>query len=76
MTQKRIKQIEQRIARIKHALQEIGAMRPGSLTRQFKDRENPPEEEPHGICTSGISKGDSRPDSDPQEVQALGRPVG
>ena len=40
MTQKRIKQIEQRIARIKHALQEIGAMRPGSLTRQFKDREN------------------------------------
>jgi hypothetical protein len=40
MNQKRIKQIEQRIARIKHALQEIGAMRPGSLTRQFKDREN------------------------------------
>jgi len=40
MTQKRIKQIEQRIARIKHALQEIGAMRPGPLTRQFKDREN------------------------------------
>ena len=40
MNQKRIKQIEQRIARIKHVLQEIGAMRPGSLTRQFKDREN------------------------------------
>ena len=40
MIQKRIKQIEQRIVRIKQALQEIGAMRPGSLTRQFKDREN------------------------------------
>jgi len=40
MNQKRIKQIEQRIARIKYELQEIGAMRPGSLTRQFKDREN------------------------------------
>ena len=40
MHQKQIKHIEQRIARIKHALQEIGAMRPGSLTRQFKDREN------------------------------------
>ena len=37
MNQKRIKQIEQRMARIKHALQEIGAMRPGSLTRQYKN---------------------------------------
>jgi hypothetical protein len=37
MTQKRISQIEQRIDRIKKALQEIGAMRPGSLTRQYKD---------------------------------------
>jgi hypothetical protein len=37
MSQKRIKQIEQRIDRIKKALQELGAMRPGSLTRQYKD---------------------------------------
>lgn len=37
MSQKRIRQIEQRIDRIKKALQEIGAMRPGSLTRQYKD---------------------------------------
>jgi hypothetical protein len=37
MSQKRIKQIEQRIDRIKRALLEIGAMRPGSLTRQYKD---------------------------------------
>jgi hypothetical protein len=37
MSQKRTRQIEQRIDRIKQALQEIGAMRPGSLTRQYKD---------------------------------------
>ena len=37
MTQKRIQQIERRIARIKKALLEIGPMRPGSLTRQYKD---------------------------------------
>jgi hypothetical protein len=37
MSQKRIRQIEQRINGIKRALQEIGPMRPGSLTRQYKD---------------------------------------
>ena len=37
MSQKRIQQIEQRIDRIKTALLEIGPMRPGSLTRQYKD---------------------------------------
>lgn len=36
MSQKRIQQIEQRIDRIKRALLEIGPMRPGSLTRQYK----------------------------------------
>ncbi len=40
MSQKRIQQIEQRIDRIKKALLEIGPMRPGSLTRQYKDPEN------------------------------------
>src|ERR1035437_4599537 len=35
--QKRSQQIEQRIDRIKRALLEIGPMRPGSLTRQYKD---------------------------------------
>src|SRR5271169_5937714 len=40
MSQKRIQQIEQRIDRIKKALLEIGPMRPGSLTRQFKDPKN------------------------------------
>ena len=40
MSQKRIQQIEQRIDRIKRALLEIGPMRPGSLTRQYKDRKN------------------------------------
>jgi hypothetical protein len=37
MSRKRIQQIEQRIDRIKKALLEIGPMRPGSLTRQYKD---------------------------------------
>ena len=37
MSQKRIQQIAQRIDRIKRALLEIGPMRPGSLTRQYKD---------------------------------------
>jgi hypothetical protein len=37
MSQKRIQQIEQRMDRIKRALLEIGPMRPGSLTRQYKD---------------------------------------
>ena len=37
MGRKRIQQIEQRIDRIKRMLLEIGPMRPGSLTRQYKD---------------------------------------
>ncbi len=37
MSQKQIQQIERRIDRIKRALLEIGPMRPGSLTRQYKD---------------------------------------
>jgi hypothetical protein len=37
MSQERIQQIEQRIDRIKRTLLEIGPMRPGWLTRQYKD---------------------------------------
>ena len=37
MSHKRMQQIERRIDRIKNALLEIGPMRPGSLTRQYKD---------------------------------------
>ena len=37
MSRKRIQQIERRIDRIKRALLEIGPMRPGSLTCQYKD---------------------------------------
>jgi hypothetical protein len=37
MSQKRIQQIERRIDRIQRAPLEIGPMRPGSLTRQYKD---------------------------------------
>jgi hypothetical protein len=37
MSQKRIQQIEQRIDRIRRTLMEIGPLRPGSLTRQYKD---------------------------------------
>ncbi len=40
MSQKRIQQIEKRIDRIKEELQKIGPMRPGSLTRQYRDPEN------------------------------------
>ncbi len=40
MSQKRIQQIERRIARIKEELQAMGPMRPGSLTRQYRDPEN------------------------------------
>jgi len=39
MREKRIRQIERRIDRIKEALSHIGPMRPGSLTRQYKDPE-------------------------------------
>jgi hypothetical protein len=37
MSQKRIQRIERRVEQIKRALLEIGPMRPGSLTRQYKD---------------------------------------
>ena len=40
MSQKRMNQIERRIAQIKEELQTMGPMRPGSLTRQYKDPEN------------------------------------
>ena len=83
MSQKRTRQIEQRIDRIKQALLEIGAMRPGSLTRQYKDPQHhtgaywqisytPPDEEPHRIRPSGIGEGDSPPDCHPQTLQAFG----
>ncbi len=37
MSQRRIQQIERRIARIKEELQAVGPMRPGSLTCQYRD---------------------------------------
>jgi len=37
MSQKRLHQIEKRIERIKAARQGIGPMRPGSLTRPYRD---------------------------------------
>jgi hypothetical protein len=40
MSQKRMRQIERRIEQIKKMLLEIGPMRPGSLTRQYKDPKN------------------------------------
>jgi hypothetical protein len=40
MSQKRIQHIERRIHRIKRALLEIGSMRPGWLTRQYKNSQN------------------------------------
>jgi hypothetical protein len=40
MTNKRLDEIRQRIHKIKVALAALDGMRPGSLTRQYKDREN------------------------------------
>jgi hypothetical protein len=40
MSEKPIQQIERRIVRIKEALSRLGPMRPGSLSRQYKDRKN------------------------------------
>ena len=37
MSEREIRRIDERIVRIKQALQEIGPMRPGSLTRQYRD---------------------------------------
>ena len=34
---KQVKQIEARINRIKHALDQLGPMRPGSISRQFRN---------------------------------------
>ena len=39
MSAKQLQQLERRMKRIKEGLQRIGPMRPGSLTRQFKDPE-------------------------------------
>ncbi len=38
MTSERLAQIQQRIAKIKAELAALGDLRPGSLTRQYKDR--------------------------------------
>ena len=83
MSQKRIQQIEQRIDRIKKTLLEIGPMRPGSLTRQYKDPQPhtggllagqlyPSDEEPHGVRPPGTREGASPPDRNPQAVQTPG----
>ena len=40
MTAKRLAQIDKRIEKIKAELAAIGEMRPGSLTRQYKDPKN------------------------------------
>ncbi len=39
MTKKRLTRIKKRIAKIKAEISGIGEMRPGSLTQQYKDRE-------------------------------------
>jgi hypothetical protein len=41
MTDQRLAQINKRIAAIRAELAQIGEMRPGSLTRQYKDPERP-----------------------------------
>jgi hypothetical protein len=82
MSRKRIRRIERRIDRIKRALLEIGPMRPGSLTRQYKDTQH------HGaywqisytrrmkksyrVRPPGMDDGDPPPDRDPQALQESG----
>jgi hypothetical protein len=39
MTQEKIQEIEKRITKVKSGLSKIGNMRPGSLTRQYRDKE-------------------------------------
>ena len=39
MTKQRLNQIEKRIEKIQSEIGQIGAMRPGSLTTQYRDRE-------------------------------------
>jgi hypothetical protein len=39
MAQEKIQEIEKRIAKIKAELAKIGDMRPGSLTKQYRDKE-------------------------------------
>jgi hypothetical protein len=39
MTQEKIQEIEKRITKIKVELAKIGDMRPGSLTKQYRDKE-------------------------------------
>jgi hypothetical protein len=40
MTIKKLQQIEGRIIKIKKELQKVGEMRPGTLSKQYKDPEN------------------------------------
>lgn len=40
MSDKQLRQIQERIDKIKEELMTIGRMRPGSLTRQYRDPEN------------------------------------
>ena len=37
MSEKRVRQIERRIGKIKQTLEKVDSMRPGSLTRQYKN---------------------------------------
>ena len=81
MSQKRIRQIERRIDRIKTALLEIGPMRPGSLTRQYK---NPQRHagaywqisytrrmKSRTEYVPGMGEGPSSPDRESQAIQGL-----
>jgi len=83
MSQKWIQQIEQRIDRIKKALLEIGPMRPGSLTRQYKDPQHRVGaywqisytrrmKSRTELRSPGMREGTSPPDRSPQAVQTPG----
>ena len=82
MSEKRIQQIEFRLQQIKRALLEIGPMRPGSLTRQYKDPQHHlgaywqisytrRMKSRTEIRSQGMGKGGAPPDRHPQALQTL-----
>ena len=87
MSRKRIQQIERRIDGIKKELQKIGPMRPGSLTRQYKNPENRDGaywqisytrqmKSQNGIRPPGMGRGGAQTDREVQAVQTPDRPMG
>jgi hypothetical protein len=83
MSEKRMRQIERKIDRIKETLPEIGPLRPGSLTRQYRDpprarrglladQLHAPDEESDRVRQTRMGRGNPQTDCGLQAVQAHG----